>query len=202
MRPRGLEPPPGKKPDKALNLVRRVIRSSIRSICRNLSADADDSDAYGEAFVITAVITPRCMTMRSARLWPPRPGPAPPRGRYGRDTRVTRARRGAIDTLDRRRRRGRVLDDVVDPMGAGSPSSSTSRSFSKRRSPALSVSCLQRMRRGSRRRALQRRADERGRDHHDVVLGGWLKTRRQRLDRTRCSLEPVDRATSPRSTLG
>src|SRR4029453_18818722 len=48
MRPRGLEPPPGKKPDKALNLVRRVIELTISSICRDLSAGADDLDAYGE----------------------------------------------------------------------------------------------------------------------------------------------------------
>ena len=40
---------------KALNLVRRVIVLTVWSICRDLSAAADDLDAYGEAFVITLV---------------------------------------------------------------------------------------------------------------------------------------------------
>jgi hypothetical protein len=42
---------------KALNLATRVIESSTWSICRDLSTNADDLDAYGEAFVITADIT-------------------------------------------------------------------------------------------------------------------------------------------------
>jgi hypothetical protein len=55
MRPRGLEPPPGKSRTRPLNLVGRVIELSIRSICRDSSADTDDLDAYGEAFGITLV---------------------------------------------------------------------------------------------------------------------------------------------------
>jgi hypothetical protein len=43
------------KGHKALNLVRRVKETSVSSICRVLSAGADNPDVYGEAFGITLV---------------------------------------------------------------------------------------------------------------------------------------------------
>ena len=44
-------------PQGPLPLVRSVIGSSASSVCRELSVGPEDLDAYGEAFVITAVIT-------------------------------------------------------------------------------------------------------------------------------------------------
>jgi hypothetical protein len=43
---------------KALNLVTQGLELTYVSICRDVSAAEETTDAYREAFVITAVITP------------------------------------------------------------------------------------------------------------------------------------------------